>query len=348
MRAPRTALALVVSAVVHVGAGALLARVEAPPPPARPSTPTVITVVSEAPAPTPEPDPIAAPEPPRPPRDAVSDGAPSAPDPSEVARAEAARREAERAAAEAARLDAARAETARLDAARVTGGGDPSAPRGLDLALRADPTARPSSGGSGGARATADASASGGEGDLPPGLQPSGGGTYRFEDRGFVAEIDHDGTVHFRDRAPVGVSSPISLAFDVTEAVMMLRGDDPYRPEKVRFLEQTQALRAKLCGAAHTERLRRALVSLPGELEKVWNDESRSLADRRRLLFERWDECADHREETEIARMGAMARATVLAFIRRALPAGSPHAYTEAELVAFNARRVSRESFSPY
>ena len=90
------------------------------------------------------------------------------------------------------------------------------------------------------------------------------------------------------------------------------------------------------------------LRSLPRELEKMWRDDTRSLADRRRLLFERWDECVDAREDSEAARVGAQARATVLSFIRTRLPAGSPDAYTQAELVALNARRVSRVPFAPY
>lgn len=232
---------------------------------------------------------------------------------------------------------------------RVNAPGAPSSPlaRGpadLDLRLRADPRGpRVSTGGGdrgdGGGRS---------RGGLPAGLQHAGEGTYRYEDHGFVANIDRDGTVHFRDRAPVGFSSPLSLSFDLTEAVMMLRDDDPYRPGKMKFLEETRELRARLCGEAHTERLQKALFALPKELDRTWRDPAMTPEARRRLLFQRWDECADARGDDELARAGALARATVLAYIRQHLPAGSPHAYTPAELLALNAERVSREPFAPY
>ena len=218
-------------------------------------------------------------------------------------------------------------------------------PAELDLRLRADPRGpRVSTGGGEGPSAGPGR----GPGGLPPGLEHAGQGTYRYEDRGFVADIDRDGTVHFRDRAPVGFSSPLSLAFDLTEAVMMLRDDDPYRPGKMKFLEETRELRARLCGEAHTERLRQALFALPKELDRAWRDTSQTPEARRRLLFQRWDECADTRGDDELARAGALARATVLAYIRQHLPAGSAHAYTHDELLALNAVRVSREPFAPY
>lgn len=50
----------------------------------------------------------------------------------------------------------------------------------------------------------------------------------------------------------------------------------------------------------------------------------------------------------ELARASRTARATVLGYIRRSLPAGSPDAYTEAEIDALNAQRKSAERFAPY
>ncbi len=48
------------------------------------------------------------------------------------------------------------------------------------------------------------------------------------------------------------------------------------------------------------------------------------------------------------ARAARAARATVIAFIRRRLPAGSDDAISDDELAASNATRVSREPFAPY
>jgi len=43
-----------------------------------------------------------------------------------------------------------------------------------------------------------------------------------------------------------------------------------------------------------------------------------------------------------------MARATILAVVREAFPAGSERAYQPAELLALNQRRSSRQRFAPY
>jgi len=45
---------------------------------------------------------------------------------------------------------------------------------------------------------------------------------------------------------------------------------------------------------------------------------------------------------------GAMARATILAIVREAFPAGSDRAYQASELLALNQRRSSRRRFAPY
>lgn len=350
--------ALVASVGVHVVAGVVLVRLMPAEVTRAPRKPIELRVVTPQP-PTARAEPAVRVEAPRPTR------APEAtPRPEErVTRADSARTEAQ-ARAEAARADASRAASdspaapgepapapARDSAdPRLSVPTEPSSPlaRGpadLDLRLRADPRGpRVSTGGGEGPSAGPGR----GRGGLPPGLEHAGQGTYRYEDRGFVADIDRDGTVHFRDRAPVGFSSPLSLAFDLTEAVMMLRDDDPYRPGKMKFLEETRELRARLCGEAHTERLRQALFALPKELDRAWRDTSQTPEARRRLLFQRWDECADTRGDDELARAGALARATVLAYIRQHLPAGSAHAYTHEELLALNAVRVSREPFAPY
>ena len=138
------------------------------------------------------------------------------------------------------------------------------------------------------------------------------------------------------------------LSFDITEAAMLAVGDDPYRHEKAEFMEETREFRAALCSAHRTARLRTALVRLPRELDEVWRDTRSDAAQRRIRVFALWDDCAEGTDDLEQAKMGAMARAIVMGFIRRHMPVGSPEAYSHDELVALNARRASRAPFAPY
>lgn len=153
--------------------------------------------------------------------------------------------------------------------------------------------------------------------------------------------------------------------FDLTDWVMRMAGMDPYSSAKLRLLDQTRDVRAEMRARARIEDLRDAIALLPRLLEQVWHDPGLSAAERRELLFRIWDECAEigsgrptgsaaagdgdaNDQLDELARAGRTARATVLGFIRRTLPPGSPDAYTEAEIDALNSRRKSAERFVPY
>lgn len=153
--------------------------------------------------------------------------------------------------------------------------------------------------------------------------------------------------------------------FDVTDWVMRMAGMDPYASAKLRLLDQTREVRAEMRARARIEDLRDAIALLPRLLQQVWHDPGLSAAERRELLFRIWDECIEigpgkpagsdaagdgdaNGQLDELARASRTARATVLGFIRRTLPPGSPDAYTEAEIDALNARRKSAERFVPY
>ncbi|MBK6686655.1 MAG: hypothetical protein IPG45_19465 [Deltaproteobacteria bacterium] len=186
-------------------------------------------------------------------------------------------------------------------------------------------------------------------------LSPRAGGGYVYRDRGFQAEIAEDGTVAFDDHLPVQLGGestgglPVAT-FDLTEAVMMIAGDDPYRADKERFLAATVELRQELCEAAHQENLRTALYELDRRLDSIWLDPRRAASARRQLLFQLWDECLEPAPDTTdlTERTALQARATILGYIEKNLPAGSPSAYPDQELLALNQRRRSRAPFDPY
>lgn len=127
---------------------------------------------------------------------------------------------------------------------------------------------------------------------------------------------------------------------------------------KQEFLDSTASLRAALARTAVEEQQRAARLRLGQELASLWRDERRSLAERRRALFERWDECeealapagADAAGEldAERGRGGEDMRRRIEAFVRQVAPAGSAKAFEADELARLNARRRSRQRFDPY
>ena len=153
-------------------------------------------------------------------------------------------------------------------------------------------------------------------------LPPPGSGGTRIEDARFYAQVDPDGATRIDDRA----------TFDLTDAIMRRAHQDPYAYEKRRFLAATSSRRDALAEAARAARTREALDALPHRLLALWRDGSRSAAERRRLLWELWEE-ADGESEA-----GARARRLIETFIQNRLPAGSPDAFSEAELLRYGFR----------
>jgi len=207
-------------------------------------------------------------------------------------------------------------------------------------------------------------------------------GTYLHVDpyKRFTAVLERDGTVSFGDRwrrptragdrqhgrccaFPRGLFGPMGLSMTgPTEWVMALAGVDRDARAKAEFMAGTRELRTALAIAFHLDNLQRRLDQLGADLDQIWRAQDRSPAERRALLFQRWDECDERLAPTpddlpegaltvlDDARHDAAQRArlAIESFIRERLPAGHKDSYTRAELAAFNARRVSRAPFAPY
>lgn len=172
-------------------------------------------------------------------------------------------------------------------------------------------------------------------------------GSIRFKHSGFTADVRMDGTVRMRDHKAGWSWRVFGLFFDITEAVMRSKGQDPYAADKIRFLKATLGWRLAL-RKRWKQKLRSAyLNSLPGKLRRIWNRATWSAAYRRKLLFMLWDECREA-DGTKEGRLGQFARETIIRFIRRHLPAGTPSAYTAGELAAYAGKRESRQAFRPY
>jgi hypothetical protein len=174
----------------------------------------------------------------------------------------------------------------------------------------------------------------------PPELRPRADGGYAFTGHAFDAVIRPDGEVVFEDRPPVSVDGFGQFGFDVNDAIQRSSGQDPYRAEREWFMNETEEVRDRLASRAGERIAREALNGLDDRMRRVWAS-SRAAADRRRALFEMWDECAE--DET-----GAEARRRIVSFIRRELAEGSADEFRTDELTRLNRTRTSRARFEPY
>src|SRR5262249_38714091 len=152
---------------------------------------------------------------------------------------------------------------------------------------------------------------------------PGGDGGYGEKHPGFRARVNRDGSIHFNDRANVGLDSVgandaglgIAGHFDITDAVMRALGQDPYRHEKMKVRERTRGAREQMAAGDRSARLREAEKKLGAYLEKVWAQGRWTVAQRKAALFALWEEAAED-GDPELQRAGAMARATIEAFVR--------------------------------
>ena len=167
---------------------------------------------------------------------------------------------------------------------------------------------------------------------------------YHYDGPSFSAKIAMDGHVTF-DEHSIRDFKGLSGGFDITDLAMRGHHQDPYRYEKEKFMDTTSKLRAELTAKARKERLESSLAALPAHLEQVWSDGSHSARERRGVLYAMWREAAG--SDDEVGAAGRKARATIEAFIRERLPAGSENAFTDDELHRYNAR-AGAIKFEPY
>lgn len=138
----------------------------------------------------------------------------------------------------------------------------------------------------------------------------------------------------------------ISGSFDMTDWLMRMAGRDPYMAAKLRFLDRTRAERVELAAEYRQELLRNVTVIVRAHAARAWEAPG-TAAEKRRLLFELWDECIEGGSEDE-RQAAELARAAILGFVQSHLPAGSEHGYSAEELAELNRKRSSKQPFSPY
>ena len=112
----------------------------------------------------------------------------------------------------------------------------------------------------------------------------------------------------FFDAAVVLLS--VAGNFDLTDELMRLGGQDPYRYEKARFMRGTGELRSRLAARAHADDLREASDQLPKHLEDIAGDPNLTPAERRATIE------ALGREMDATTPEGRKARALIDGFVR--------------------------------
>lgn len=71
---------------------------------------------------------------------------------------------------------------------------------------------------------------------------------------------------------------------DLTDEIMRMKGQDPYRYQKGKFLVATTDIRSRMGAKTHAENIRDAIADLPARLVSIACDERLSPRDRRAIL----------------------------------------------------------------
>jgi hypothetical protein len=199
-----------------------------------------------------------------------------------------------------------------------------------------------------------------------PATPDSGEPDPRATHEGFSLHTAPDGSAHLEDTRnlrfaieptpyrdsdrpiehPIGAIGATVMKFDVTDWMMRSHGDDPYASAKLAQLDATRDERAQI-GARHRHvELDHAGELMQRNLEQLWATVA-DPAERKRELFALWDECSET-GSTDVVEASAHARTRVVKFVRTHLPAGTPEAFTAAELAALDRDKQSHASFRPY
>ena len=153
-----------------------------------------------------------------------------------------------------------------------------------------------------------------------------------------------DGGVELKDKPNIQVAAFIGFGlagtFDLTDAFMRDRGQDPYASSKLRYLDRTRDQRVEIGKRHRAAQLAQSTQLMAESLARLWAT-TRDPARRKSALFALWDECAETGPE-ELVEAGAAARRVLVNFVhvKRVV-------FTPEELAALNAKRRSSATFAP-
>lgn len=159
-------------------------------------------------------------------------------------------------------------------------------------------------------------------------MKPDGGGTYKTTKQTFKAKVNADGSVKLTDHNLGGM-----------DKYMKEHGNDPYRANKLAYLDRTRDQRVAIGKRYREQELKKSVIYMQQNIARLYAMTT-DVQKRKQGLFELWDECAEVGNPEEIEG-GNAARRFVMDHIRGTVT------YTPAELRALNAHRQSKQAFAP-
>ena len=150
------------------------------------------------------------------------------------------------------------------------------------------------------------------------------------------------------DRSVTVIVPVFRGGFNPTDWLMRRTVGDPYASKKRAYLDATRDERAQIGATHRSEQLKQTAIIMRRNLERAWGSTT-DVRERKQVVFELWDEIAEPAdEESAVAEASRAARAQVIGFIRARLPQRGQDAYSASEIAALNAKKQSKETFSPY
>ena len=143
----------------------------------------------------------------------------------------------------------------------------------------------------------------------PPKLRRHQDGTHHYQGHAFKAVVEPDGSVTFDD----GYSQGVTVRFDITDAIMRRRGEDPYRVEKNWFLEGTEEFRQELFERWQAKQTLVAIRKLRIRLFRISENEALSGSEKAAHVIALF-------EDTSEDEAGASARTAIAEFVADRMP----------------------------
>jgi len=143
----------------------------------------------------------------------------------------------------------------------------------------------------------------------PPKLRRHQDGTHHYQGHAFKAVVEKDGSVTFDD----GYGQGVTVRFDITDAIMRRRGEDPYRVEKNWFLEGTEEFRQELFERWRAKQTLLAIRKLRIRLLRVSEDGGLNESQKAARVIAMFRDTADDEA-------GASARTAIAEFVAERMP----------------------------
>ncbi|MGB3050514.1 MAG: hypothetical protein WBB42_05915 [Polyangiales bacterium] len=143
----------------------------------------------------------------------------------------------------------------------------------------------------------------------PPKLRRHQDGTHHYQGHAFKAVVEQDGSVTFDD----GYGQGLTVRFDLTDAIMRRRGEDPYRVEKNWFLEGTEEFRQELLERWRAKQTLLAIRKLRTRLLRISENEALTGDEKATRVIALFQDTSDDEA-------GASARTAIAEFVADRMP----------------------------